>query len=157
MRGRRHYKKYPIQPDARFNSIKVAKFINYLMQKGKKSLATTIVYQTMTVIADRTKENPLEIFDEAIKNVEPLVEVRSRRIGGATYQVPMEVRPNRRLALAMRWIIEAARAQQGKPVAQLLAEELINAQKKTGPAITMRERMHKMAEANRAFAHFARY
>lgn len=157
MRGRRHYKRHSIQPDSRYQSEKVAKFINYIMRKGKKCLATQIVYRSFDFIENTLKKAPLEIFEAAIKNVEPLVEVRSRRIGGATYQVPTEVRPNRRLALAMRWIIDAARAKQGKPIAEYLADELIDAYGKTGTAITMRDRMHKMAEANRAFAHFARF
>lgn len=157
MRGQRHYQRHAIQSDPRYQSEKVAKFINYIMQKGKKNLATQIVYRSFEHIESKLGKAPLEIFESAIKNVEPIVEVRSRRIGGATYQVPMEVRPNRRLALAMRWIIDAARAQQGKPIAEYLADELIHAYGKTGTAMTIRERMHKMAEANRAFAHFVRY
>lgn len=157
MRGRSHYKKQPIQPDPKFNSLKVAKMTNYLMIGGKKSVAHKIIYQAFDILKEKTKKNPLEIFEQAIKNVEPIVEVRPRRVGGATYQVPMEVRPNRRLYLAMHWIVNAARGRQGKPMAEFLAEELLEAYGKTGTAMTVRERMHKMAEANRAFAHFARY
>lgn len=157
MRGQRHYRKKTIQPDPRYHSQKVAKFINYVMKGGKKTTAARIVYQSLTMIDDRLKKNPLEVFEGAIKNVEPLLEVRSRRIGGATYQVPMEVRPNRRLSLAMRWLVRAARAKQGRPMAEFVAQELIDAYNQTGTAMAMRERMHKMAEANRAFAHFARY
>lgn len=157
MRGHRYYHKKPIQPDSKYNSIKVAKFINYVMRRGNKRLATKIVYQALTIVKDQTQKNPLETFEVAIKNVEPLVEVRPKRVGGATYQVPMEVRPNRRLALAMRWLIQSAKARQGQSMAKFLADELVNAHNKTGTAMAIRERMHKMAEANRAFAHFARF
>lgn len=157
MRGHRHYHIHLIQPDSKYNSTKVAKFINYVMRRGKKNVATKIVYQALDMVKDQTKKNALEIFEAAIKNVEPVVEVRPKRVGGATYQVPMEVRPNRRLALSMRWIIRSARIRQGQLMAKFLAEELINAYHKTGTAIAIRERMHKMAEANRAFAHFARF
>lgn len=157
MRGHRHYDKQLIRPDSKYNSMKVAKFINYVMRQGKKGLATKIVYQALDIVKDQTQKNALEVFETAIKNVEPVVEVRPRRVGGATYQVPMEVRPNRRLALAMRWIIQSAGSRQGQTMAKFLSEELMNAYNQTGTAMAIRQRMHKMAEANRAFAHFARF
>ena len=144
------------QPDFKFNSVKVAKFINYVMLDGKKNTARNIVYGAFDIIKEKTKKsNPLEVFDAAIKNVGPTMEVRSRRIGGANYQVPREVRPERRQSLAFRWILEAARNGKGKPMADRLADELISASKAEGSAVTKRENTHKMAEANKAFAHFA--
>jgi len=144
------------QPDFKFNSVKVAKFINYVMLDGKKNTARNIVYGAFDIIKEKTKKsNPLEVFDAAIKNVGPTMEVRSRRIGGANYQVPREVRPERRQSLAFRWILEAARNGKGKPMADRLADELISASNGEGSAVTKRENTHKMAEANKAFAHFA--
>jgi small subunit ribosomal protein S7 len=143
-------------PDTKYNSEKVAKFINYVMLDGKKNAAMKIVYGAFDVIKDKEKvESPLEIFEEAIRNVGPVMEVRSRRVGGANYQVPREVRPERRLALAMRWILDTARKQSGRPMKDLLADELILASKNEGEAVKKRENTHKMAEANKAFAHFA--
>jgi small subunit ribosomal protein S7 len=139
-----------------YNSQKLAKFINNIMIHGKKETARKAVYKSFDVIKEKTgNPNPLEIFDTAIKNAGPLVEVRSRRIGGANYQVPREVRPERRQALAMRWIIEAARGKKGSPIHQKLAEELILASKNEGIACKKRDDTHKMAESNKAFAHFA--
>ena len=126
------------------------------MDSGKKSIAQGIVADCMTMIKEKAKvENPLEIFELALKNTMPAMEVRSRRVGGANYQVPREVRPERKLALSMKWIIEAARGKKGKPIHEKLADEIIAASKNEGEAIRKRENMHKMAEANKAFAHFA--
>ncbi len=145
-----------VKPDIVYNSQKLAKFINNIMENGKKETARKIVYKAFDIIKEKTNNpNPLEIFDTAIKNAGPLVEVRSRRIGGANYQVPREVRPERRIALAMRWIIKAARSKKGVPIHQKLAEELILASNNEGTAIKKKEDTHKMAESNKAFAHFA--
>lgn len=142
-------------PDMQFNSAKLSKFINVVMWDGKKEKARKIVYGAFDVIKEKTKnENPLEVFDMAIKNAGPTVEVRSRRIGGANYQVPRDVRPERRLALATKWIIEAARGKKGAPMHIKLADELIAASKNEGAAVVKRDNTHKMAEANKAFAHF---
>lgn len=145
-----------VQPDFIYNSQKLEKFINYVMWSGKKETSRKIMYQAFDVIKEKTgNPNPLEVFDLAMKNAGPLTEVRSKRIGGANYQVPREVRAERRLALAMRWIRDAARKGKGKPMHIKLAEELILASKNEGSAIKKREDTHKMAEANKAFAHFA--
>lgn len=145
-----------VEPDIVYNSQKLAKFINNIMLHGKKETARKSVYKAFEIIKEKTgNPNPLEIFDTAIKNAGPLVEVRSRRIGGANYQVPREVRPERRTALAMRWIIGAARSKKGAPIHEKLAEELILASKNEGIAVKKREDTHKMAESNKAFAHFA--
>ena len=155
MRGKVKNRKQP-RPDDVYNSEKVAKFINYIMLDGKKNTARSVVYGAFDEIKKRTKNsNPLEVFDTAIKNVGPTMEVRSRRVGGANYQVPREVRPERRLALAYRWIIDGARNKKGKPMKILLADELIAASKGEGDAVKKKENTHKMAEANKAFAHFA--
>ena len=145
-----------VQPDFIYNSQKLEKFINYIMWNGKKETARKIIYKAFDIIKEKTgNPNPLEIFDLAMKNAGPLTEVRSKRIGGANYQVPREVRPERRLALAMRWIRDAARKGKGRPMHLKLAEELIAASKNEGTAIKKKEDTHKMAEANKAFAHFA--
>ena len=145
-----------VEPEIAYNSKKLAKFINCIMYDGKKDTARKAVYGAFEIIKEKTSNpNPLEVFDTAIKNAGPLVEVRSRRIGGANYQVPREVRPERRTALAMRWIISAARGKKGSPINEKLAEELILASKNEGSAIKKRDDTHKMAEANKAFAHFA--
>jgi len=143
------------EPDILYNSPRVAKFINYMMWDGKKEAARKVVYNAFTLIEEKTKKSPLEIFETALKNAGPMLEVRSRRIGGANYQVPREVRPERRQALAMRWITLATRGKKGRGTAEKLAEELIAAAKNEGSAIKKREDTHKMAEANKAFAHFA--
>jgi small subunit ribosomal protein S7 len=144
------------KPDIIFNSQKVEKFINYVMQKGKKNTARKIVYEAFDLIKTKAKvENPMEVFDTALKNAGPTMEVRSRRVGGANYQVPREVRPERRAYLSMKWIIDAAKNKKGKPMAEKLSEEIIQASKNEGEAIRKRENVHKMAEANKAFAHFA--
>lgn len=144
------------KPDVIFNSPKVEKFINYVMDSGKKNTARKIVYTAFDLIKEKVKvEDPMEIFDTALKNAGPTMEVRSRRIGGANYQVPREVRPERRAYLSMKWIIDAAKAKKGKPMAEKLSEEIILASKNEGEAIKKRENVHKMAESNKAFAHFA--
>ncbi|MEK7588581.1 MAG: 30S ribosomal protein S7 [Patescibacteria group bacterium] len=145
-----------VAPDFNYNSVKLEKFINYVMWSGKKETSRKIVYQAFDVIKEKTgNPNPLEVFDLAMKNAGPLTEVRSKRIGGANYQVPREVRPERRLALAMRWIRDAARSKKGSPMHIKLADELIAASKNEGVAIKKKEDTHKMADANKAFAHFA--
>lgn len=145
-----------VGPDIKFNNERVAKFINNVMQHGKKNTARTIVYKALDVIKDREKvEDAMIVFEEALRNAGPTVEVRSRRVGGANYQVPREVRQERRLQLAMRWMVEAARSKKGKPMHEKLADELILASKNEGEAIKKKENVHKMAEANKAFAHFA--
>lgn len=148
--------KNEINPDIMYNSVRLQKFINNVMQSGKKETARKVVYGALDIIKEKTSNpNPLEVFDTAIKNSSPMVEVRSRRIGGANYQVPREVRPERRLALSIRWIIGAARSGKGKPMSQKLADEIINASKNEGSAVKKKDDTHKMAEANKAFAHFA--
>jgi small subunit ribosomal protein S7 len=142
-------------PDPTFNSVKVAKLINYIMERGKKNTARQIVYGALAEIEKTEKTAPLEVLETAISNVAPQMEVRSRRIGGANYQVPHEVRPERRLALALRWIIGSAKSKKGRPMKARLAEEIIAASRGEGEAVKKRENIHKMAEANRAFAHFA--
>jgi small subunit ribosomal protein S7 len=149
-------RKNKVSPDPVYASDKLSKFINVVMQSGKKNAARFVVYGALDVIKEKAKvEDPLFIFDEALRNVGPAMEVRSRRVGGANYQVPREVRPERKQALAIRWIIEAARGKKGAPMANKLADELIAASKNEGEAIKKRENTIKMAEANKAFAHFA--
>ncbi len=145
-----------LNPDPRFNSKLVSKFINNLMWGGKKTVAQKIFYGAMDVLGARiTDQEPLESFLTAVNNVKPMIEVRSKRVGGATLQVPFEIKKERQQSLAIRWILQAARKRKGKPMAQRLADELSDAYNKQGAAITVRENTHKMAEANKAFAHFA--
>lgn len=145
-----------VRPDIVFNSTKVEKFINYVMERGKKNTARKIVYEALEYVKSKEKvEDPMEVFDTALKNTGPTVEVRSRRVGGANYQVPREVRPERKSYLSMKWIIDAAKAKKGKPMKERLGDEIILASKNEGEAIKKRENVHKMAEANKAFAHFA--
>jgi small subunit ribosomal protein S7 len=142
--------------DPRFNSKLVAKFINCLMYDGNKAIAQKVVYGAMDIIAQKTQEAPpLEVFEKALDNVKPLIEVRSRRVGGANYQVPMQVNRKRQQSLAIRWILEAIRGGKGSPTSQRLAAELMSAFKREGTAMSTRENVHRMAEANKAFAHFA--
>jgi small subunit ribosomal protein S7 len=143
-----------ITPDARYNSVHLQSFINRMLHSGKKSVATTLVYDAFDMVQERSKRNPLEVFEQALKNVGPVMEVRPRRVGGATYQVPMEVPAFRRFALAARWLIQAARARGGKSFAEKLAAELLDASGNQGAAVRKREETHKMAEANRAFSHY---
>jgi small subunit ribosomal protein S7 len=154
MARRREAPKREIGPDVRYSSVHVAMFVNRLMRWGKKSTAYAIMYDAMDIIADRTKKEPLEVFDTAMNNVMPVVEVKPRRVGGATYQIPMEVSSERRVSLAMRWLLAAARARHGKTMAERLAGELMDAATNQGAAIKRREDTHRMAEANRAFAHY---
>lgn len=155
MRHKRATKR-EILPDIKFGRLDLAKLINYVMTRGKKSTAQRIIYTALDIISEKTKQDPVEVFDAAIKNLEPTVEVRSRRIGGGNYQIPITVTPERRFTLACRWLLAAARSQTGKPMAEKLAQELINAYKKEGMAIKKKADVYRMAEANRAFAHFAR-
>jgi len=144
-----------VKPDHVYQSDQVEKLINYIMDRGKKNAARKIVYGAFDIVQKETKKEPLEIFENAVRNVAPMMEIRSRRIGGANYQVPHEVRPERKLALALRWTIDAAKSKKGKPMARKLADEILAADKNEGDAVRKRENVHKMAEANRAFAHFA--
>ena len=153
MRKKRAEKKY-LKPDPKFNDVLVSKFINCIMYDGKKSKARHVVYEAFDFIEKRTQKPGLEIFKKAMGNVQPLIEVRSRRVGGATYQVPTEVRPERRTALAMRWIKRYARERNEKSMSLKLASELISASNGEGSAVKKKEDTHKMAEANKAFAHF---
>jgi small subunit ribosomal protein S7 len=148
--------KRDLRPDSTYDSLKLAKFTNYIMESGKKNVARKIVSDCMTAIKEKAKvENPLELFETALKNTAPQMEVRSRRVGGANYQVPREVRPERKQSLSMKWIVEAARSKKGAPIHLKLADEIIAASKNEGEAVKKRENVHKMAEANKAFAHFA--
>lgn len=148
--------KRELKPDINFSSLKLSKFTNYIMESGKKNVARKIVADCMDSIKEKAKvENPLEVFETALKNTAPQMEVRSRRVGGANYQVPREVRPERKQALSMKWIIEAARNKKGAPIHEKLADEIISASKNEGEAVKKRENVHKMAESNKAFAHFA--
>jgi small subunit ribosomal protein S7 len=148
-RKARSYNRHPVSPDY--------KFINYVMERGKKSVASKIVYGALDIVHEKTKSEPLVVFEQAIRNVSPILEVKGRRIGGANYQVPIEVMEPRKTTLGMRWIIAAAKSKKGRPMASKLADELLEAFNKTGAAIKKREDVHKMAEANKAFAHFARF
>jgi small subunit ribosomal protein S7 len=147
-------KKRPIPPDPVYNSRLVTMIARRIMRSGKKSLATRIVYGAFDIIKERTGSEPLEVFERAVRNATPLVEVKARRVGGATYQVPMEVRNERGTALALRWLIQFSRARAGKSMASKLANELMDAANETGSAIRKREETHRMAEANKAFAHY---
>jgi small subunit ribosomal protein S7 len=154
MRKKRQFKReYPLDP--KFGNPLVGKFINHVMRRGRKSVAERVVYGAFDEMKKTAGGDPVKIFEAAIENVAPTLEVRSRRIGGANYQVPIEVRPERRITLAMRWILEAARSRRGKPMAEKLAEELLAASKNEGAAIKKKLDTHRMAEANKAFAHFA--
>lgn len=146
-------KKIQLIPDSQYNNIIIAKFINYVMERGKKSVARKIVYEALDVLKEKSKQDPVDVFEKAIQNASPVLEVRSRRIGGAKYQVPVEVSKDRRLALSMRWIIGAAKEGKGS-MKERLAKELLEAADNTGKAIRKKENVHRMAEANKAFAHF---
>lgn len=155
MRRKRKYKKTH-EPDIEYGNIAVSRFVNYLMRGGKKSVAEKVFYKALENIKKETNGEPLLVFEKAVLNASPLLEVVSKRVGGANYQVPREVRPERKFLLACRWIIEAARTRKGAPMGKKLAEELIAASKNEGVAIKKKQNVHRMAEANRAFAHFAR-
>ena len=154
MPRRREVPKRQILPDPKFGSEILAKFMNVVMLDGKKAVAEKIVYGALDVIAQRSKQDPLEVFNQALENIRPMVEVKSRRVGGATYQVPVEVRPSRQNALAMRWMVDAARKRGGKSMGVRLADEVLDAVEKRGSAFKKREDVHRMAEANKAFSHF---
>jgi len=155
MRRKRVYKKNH-KPDAVYDSIVVGRFINYIMQDGKKSVAEKVVYDAMDIVAEKTKKEPLEVFEKALENVTPEMEVKSKRVGGANYQIPIEVRPDRKFFLASGWIIEAAKAKKGMPMSKRIASEILAASENEGEAVKKKQNVHRMAEANRAFAHFAR-
>ena len=154
MPRRRVVAKREILPDPKFQSQVLAKFINHVMESGKKSVAERIVYGALAKVAEKTNDNPVEAFEKALEALRPMVEVKSRRVGGATYQVPVEVRPNRRTALAMRWMVDAARKRGEKSMPLRLAGEILDAIEGKGSAIKKREDVHRMAEANKAFSHF---
>lgn len=154
--GKKKGVKHKISPDPLYRDMTVSKFINQVMRRGKKNVARKIVYAAFEIIKEKTKQEPLEIFEQALNNTSPEMEVRSRRVGGATYQVPYPVVGARRTSLAMRWLIEAAKKKKGKPMHENLAQGLIDASEKRGDAVKKKENIHKMAEANRAFAYFAR-
>ncbi len=154
MARRRRAEKRRVTPDPKFHNVELAQFINKMMLNGKKTVAQKIVYEALDIASNEVRRPQIEVFDQAIRNTMPMVEVRSRRVGGATYQVPTEVRPERRLALSMRWIIQAARTRRGRPMAQRLSVELAEAARGQGTAVKRREDLYRMAEANRAFAHY---
>jgi small subunit ribosomal protein S7 len=154
MPRRREVPKRYVLPDPKFGSVQITKFVNMIMRGGKKSVAETILYKALDRIAEKTSGEPMDVLDKALENVSPMVEVKSRRVGGATYQVPVEVRMNRRTALAMRWLIDASRKRGEKSMQLKLAGELMDASENRGNAVKKREDTHRMAEANKAFAHF---
>ena len=143
-----------VQADVRYQNVVISSFINRIMRRGKKSTATSLVYDALQIIGERTGKNPVDVFEQALKNVGPVMEVRPRRVGGATYQVPMEVPASRRMTLAMRWVIDASKGRTGKSFAEKLSAELLDAYNNQGNAVRKREETHKMAEANRAFSHY---
>lgn len=155
MRGKAAPKRV-IAPDPMYNSVVVAKFINYVMRGGKKATAQKVVFDAFKIIKEKTQKDPLEVFDTAMKNVQPTVEVKSKRVGGANYQIPIQVRGERRISLGFRWVIAAADAKKGRPMAEKLAAELTAASNNEGDAVKKKMDVHRMADANRAFAHFAR-
>lgn len=154
MRGKQAIKR-DISPDSKYGNVLVSKLINYVMKDGKKSIAQKVVYDTFAIIESQAKKSPMDVFDEALKNIVPTVEVKSKRVGGANYQVPMPVKGDRKYALAYRWVLAAARGKKGRPMCEKLAEELLLAAKGEGEAVKKRADVQRMADANRAFAHFA--
>lgn len=156
-RDKRKVERRIIEPDLRHKSILISQFINKVMLDGKKSIATKVVYNAMDIVSEKMKQDGILVFEKALKNVTPVIEVKSRRIGGATYQVPIEVKGRRKNHLSMSWLRDAARGRKGKSFEQGLAEEMMDAFNETGAAFKKKEDTHRMAEANRAFAHFARY
>ncbi|CAH0993232.1 30S ribosomal protein S7 [Sinobacterium norvegicum] len=154
MPRRRVVAKREILPDPKFGDVTLAKFINHVMVSGKKSVAERIVYKALASVAEKTNKEPVEVFLEALENIAPMVEVKSRRVGGATYQVPVEVRPSRRHALSMRWLVEYSRNRGEKSMQQRLAGEIVDASQGKGAAVKKREDVHRMAEANKAFSHY---
>lgn len=149
--------KRPIAPDIKYENVTVAKMTNKLMEDGKKRVAENILYDALEIVKEKTKKDPIEVFEAAVKNVSPQVQVRTRRIGGADYQIPVEVKGDRKTHYAMVWMIDSSRAMKGKPMAERLADEIMNAFNNQGESIKKKEDTHRMAEANKAFAHFARY
>ena len=156
-RGNVKIRRSPIAPDQKYDSLVLSKFINYIMLNGKKTVAEKIVYDALTLTAEKLKLEPMDAFNQVLKNVAPILEVKSKRIGGANYQVPVEVGKDRKNTLAMRWIIESAKSAKGKPMCVKLSQEMINAYNGEGTSIKKKHDTHKMAEANKAFAHFARF
>lgn len=154
MPRRRVVAKRDVLPDPKYGNIKLAKFMNHVMVSGKKSVAESIVYGALDLVVKRLNKDPIEVFDEALDKIAPMVEVKSRRVGGATYQVPVEVRPARRMALAMRWLVDYSRDRGEKSMAQRLAGEIMDASEGKGSAVKKREDVHRMAEANKAFSHY---
>ncbi len=154
MPRRREVSKREVTPDPKYNSRLVAKFIRGLMRGGKKSTAETIFYKALDIIENKTKQSPLKVFTQAMDNVKPVLEVKSRRVGGATYQVPVDVRPDRRTALVIRWVIQFSRSRKGLPMEEKLARELMEAARGEGASVKKKEDTHRMAEANKAFAHY---
>lgn len=154
MARRNRAEKRPITPDVKYSSELVSKFVNQLMLDGKKTVASSIFYEALDLVEARTKKPGVEVFEQAIKNATPMIEVRPRRVGGATYQVPLEVRPERRQSLAIRWMVATARGRSGKSMAEKLAAEILDASNNQGATVKKREDTHRMAEANRAFAHY---
>ncbi|MDP5208395.1 MULTISPECIES: 30S ribosomal protein S7 [unclassified Microbulbifer] len=154
MPRRRVVAKREVLPDPKFGNITLAKFMNHVMISGKKSVAERIVYGALDSVSEKLNRDPIEVFEESLENIAPMVEVKSRRVGGATYQVPVEVRPSRRMALAMRWLVEFSRKRGEKSMAQRLANEMIDAAQNKGGAVKKREDVHRMAEANKAFSHY---
>ncbi len=154
MARRREAQKREVVPDSKYNDILVGRFVNNVLRQGKKSLAERVVYRALDNIGEKTKEDPLKVFHKAIENTSPLLEVRSRRVGGATYQVPVEVREKRRIALSIRWLINNAKGRSGRSMAEKLTAELLDAYSNQGGAIKKKEEVHRMAEANKAFAHY---
>jgi small subunit ribosomal protein S7 len=155
MRGKQAPKR-TIEPDTRYSDVDVSKFINYIMKDGKKSTAEKVVYEAFDIIKEKTKQDPRHVFNKALKQVSPLLEVRGRRVGGANYQIPYQVRGERRFTLGCRWMIDAARSRKGKKMAEKLAEEIINSAKGESTSVKKKMDVHRMAESNKAFAHFAR-
>jgi small subunit ribosomal protein S7 len=154
MPRRRVVAKRDVLPDPKYSNVKLAKFMNHVMISGKKSVAESIVYGALDIVTKRLTKDPIEVFDEALDKIAPMVEVKSRRVGGATYQVPVEVRPSRRMALAMRWLVDYSRERGEKSMAQRLAGEIMDAADGKGSAVKKREDVHRMAEANKAFSHY---
>jgi small subunit ribosomal protein S7 len=154
MPRRRIIAKREVLPDPKYGNITLAKFMNHVMVSGKKSVSERIVYGALDIVHEKLKRDPIEVFDEALESISPLVEVKSRRVGGATYQVPVEVRPSRRIALSMRWLVEYSRGRGEKSMRQRLAGEIIDASQGKGNAVKKREDVHRMAEANKAFSHY---
>jgi small subunit ribosomal protein S7 len=155
MRGKQAPKRV-IEADTRYNDVDIAKFINYIMKGGKKTVAENVVYEAFEIVKEKTKQDPRHVFNKALKQVAPLLEVRGRRVGGGNYQIPYQVRGERRFNLGCRWMIDAARSRKGKKMAEKLAEEIINSAKGESASVKKKMDVHRMAEANKAFAHFAR-